>query len=195
MPRLICKSGLEDGVFFDLRLGLNRLGRLPGNHFLVEHVTVSSTHCEITWLDGGIVVKDCRSTNGTFIDDVQIAEGKLQTGQILRLGEVEFLLDSAEARVSVPDLKAGIVSRPTALADGSIPCTNHHQIPATSRCTKCKREYCAACVHELHRAGGKTLRLCPECSGPMEFLPGQGPLKLKKKSFLSRIKQTLKIKQ
>jgi len=194
MPRLICKSGVDPEVFFDLRLGVNKLGRLPGNHFQVEHATVSSTHCEITWLDGGIVVRDCNSTNGTFIDDVQISEGKLQTGQVLKLGEVEFLLDSSEVRVSVPDTRNGIEMRPASLADGSIPCTNHFEIPATSRCTKCKREYCAACVHELHRAGGKKLRLCPECSGPMEYLPGKGPLKLKKKSFLSRIKQTLKIK-
>ena len=74
MPRLICKSGGDSEVFFDLRLGVNKLGRLPGNHFQVEHATVSSTHCEITWLDGGIVVRDCNSTNGTFIDDVQISE-------------------------------------------------------------------------------------------------------------------------
>jgi len=184
---------MDSEVFFDLRLGVNKLGRLPANHFQVEHATVSSFHCEITWLDGGIIVRDCNSTNGTFIDDVQITEGKLDTGEMLRLGEVEFLLDSAEVRISVPDARNGIVVRPASLSDGSIPCTNHFQIPATSRCTKCKKEYCAACVHELHRSGGKKLRLCPECSGPMEYLPGKGPLKLKKKSFLSRIKQTLKI--
>src|SRR3954465_13888824 len=120
MPRLICKSGGDSEVFFDLRLGVNKLVRLPGNHFQGEHATVSSNHCEITWLDGGIIVRDCNSTNGTFIDDVQIAEAKLNTGQTLRLGEVEFLLDTAEVRVSVPDTRNGIEVRPASLSDGSI---------------------------------------------------------------------------
>src|SRR4051812_11113995 len=87
MPRLICKSGMDADVLFDLRLGVNRVGRLPDNTFPINHNTISSYHCELTWLDDGVIlVHDCKSTNGTFIDNAPVQEGRLQSGQVLKLG-------------------------------------------------------------------------------------------------------------
>src|SRR4051794_9482924 len=129
MPRLICKSGMDSDLVFDLRLGVNKVGRLSQNTFQVEHPTVSSQHCEVVWRDEGVIlVRDCNSTNGTFIDDQPVQEAKLDSGQVLRLGDVEFELDSVRANVSVPDMKVAV--RPAALADGSIPCFAHWTIPA-----------------------------------------------------------------
>jgi hypothetical protein len=192
MPRLICKSGMDSDLIFDLRLGVNKVGRLPQNTFQVEHPTVSSQHCEVVWRDEGIIlVRDCSSTNGTFINDEPVQEARLDSGQVLRLGDVEFELDSAQANVSVPDLKVPV--RPAALADGSIPCFAHWTIPAIARCVKCKKEYCPKCIHILTRSNGQLLKLCPNCSGEMQPLPGKEGLKLKKKSFIGLIKETLKL--
>ncbi len=185
---------MDSDLVYDLRLGVNKLGRLPDNTFQIDHETISSHHCEISWLDDGVIkVRDCDSTNGTFINDQPIKEGKLGTGQILRLGDVEFALDSAEANISVPDLKAGIRTRPATLESGLIPCFNHWDLPAVARCKQCKREYCAQCIHILHRLGGKLMKLCPDCSGEMEPLPNRDDLKRRKKSFFGKIKETLKI--
>jgi pSer/pThr/pTyr-binding forkhead associated (FHA) protein len=183
---------MDPDLFFDLRLGLNRIGRVLGNTFQVEHPTISSQHCEIFWLDDGVIlVRDCGSTNGTFIDSESIKEARLDSGQVLKLGDVEFELDSAQANVSVPDMK--VATRPAALADGSIPCTTHWTVPAIARCVKCKQEYCSKCIHVLTRSDGQLLKLCPNCSGVMQPLPGKGGLKLQKKSFFGRIKETLKL--
>jgi pSer/pThr/pTyr-binding forkhead associated (FHA) protein len=183
---------MDSDLFFDLRLGVNKVGRLPGNTFQLEHPTVSSQHCEIVWLDDGVVlVRDCGSTNGTFINEQPITDAKLYPGQVLKIGEVEFDLDSAQASVSVPSRK--VAARPAALADGSIPCVSHWTVAAIARCVQCKKEYCAKCIHVLTRSNGQLLKLCPECSGSMEPLPGKGALKLKKKSFFGRIKETLKL--
>ncbi|MDB6030041.1 MAG: domain containing protein [Verrucomicrobiales bacterium] len=185
---------MDSELFFDLRLGINKVGRVLGNTFQVEHPTISSQHCVILWLDDGVIlVRDCGSTNGTFINDESIKESRLTSGQILKLGDVEFELDSAQANVSVPNMR--VPMRPAALADGSIPCftTSHWTLPAIARCVKCKKEYCSKCIHVLTRSDGQLLQLCPNCSGEMQPLPGKGGLKLQKKSFFGRIKETLKL--
>ena len=152
MPRLICKSGGDSEVFFDLRLGVNKLGRLPGNHFQVEHATVSSSHCEITWLDGGIVVRDCNSTNGTFIDDVQISEGKLQTGQVLRLGELNSFWTPlrSESRFQIREM-ASRSGRPLSRTVPSLaPITSKLQPPPDA----------------VNAKGNIVPRVCMSCTGP-----------------------------
>jgi len=53
--------------------------------------------------------------------------------------------------------------------------------------------FCDACIHELHRVGGKSLKLCPVCSGQCESTPVPGAAKPKKKSFLKQLRKTLKI--
>ncbi len=193
MPKLIAKSleGYEISPFYYLRLGTNRIGRDSANHLRIEHPTISSSHCEITWLDEGVVkIKDCGSTNGTFIDGTPINEGKLKEGQVLRLGDVELTLDSVEAQISVP--KTNVPKpKPGLLADGSIPCISDHNVAAVYLCKKCKKEFCTGCIHQLHRVGGKLLRLCPECSGELEYLPGKEPRKPKKRSLLGRVKDAL----
>ena len=91
---------------FDLMPGLNRIGRNPTNDFRVADASVSSFHCEVTLEPGNKVhVRDLASTNGTFIDGVQALDGELRPGQVLRLGSVEFKLESVTVAepASVPE--------------------------------------------------------------------------------------------
>jgi hypothetical protein len=195
MPRLISKCGDIGETYFDLRLGTNRVGRVAGNSFQIDHPTVSSKHCEIIWLDDGVIrVRDLDSTNGTFIEGKQIQQGEINSGQTLRLGEVEFVLDSSSVQISVPKQEVP-AQHPAPLANGAPACQNHFDVPAAARCTKCKREYCTACIHELHRIGGKLLKLCPNCSGAMEPLPNLAPPPEKKKSLFARLRNTLKMER
>src|SRR5574337_585809 len=46
----------------------NRLGRGLDNHFQIEHPSVSAAHCELVLGNDGVRVRDCDSTNGTFVD-------------------------------------------------------------------------------------------------------------------------------
>ena len=74
MPRLMIKSN-GDAIAvesFDLKLGVNRLGRTPDNDLLIDRATVSTLHCEIIWMNDSVVVRDRESTNGTFIDGQRI---------------------------------------------------------------------------------------------------------------------------
>jgi pSer/pThr/pTyr-binding forkhead associated (FHA) protein len=95
MERLVL-SWVGKPFAFELSPGLNRLGRNPTNDFRVADASISGFHCELTLEpDGTVTVRDLASTNGTFIDDAQVSEGKLGPGQRLKLGSVELDLEVA----------------------------------------------------------------------------------------------------
>src|SRR5215510_14387175 len=102
MARLIRKGENGDSEVFELNLGLNRFGRHPDSHFSVQHSTVSSTHCEIVLSADGVLLRDCGSTNGTFVNDQPIQEAMLLPGQTVRLGDVEFFVESTDVKISIP---------------------------------------------------------------------------------------------
>ena len=175
----------------NLKLGLNRLGRHRDNDFQIDDPSVSSQHCEILLEDGAVKIRDCGSTNGTYLDEQPIREATLHSGQTLRLGQIEMLVEISEANVAIPhfdtvEIRAASVRMP----DGSLSCHNHPDKHAIGRCTKCGKVFCLSCLHDLHRAGGKHHRLCPVCSGECVSLAG---VVRKKKSFVKRVTDALKL--
>ena len=85
MARLLIKTaGLENRIL-ELRLGVNRVGRDPDCEFCVEHPTISSLHCELALTNDGVYLRDCRSTNGTFINGKPVMEAWLDPGQTVHL--------------------------------------------------------------------------------------------------------------
>jgi hypothetical protein len=156
------------GRVFALRLGVNRIGRHPEADFQIDDPTVSQIHCELVLGSTELRVRDCDSSNGTFIDGVLIREGVLQTGQVLRLGQVQCFVEDAEIRVSIPAMKATLPSPPLQPEGGRVCCAHRQDAPATHRCPKCKEVMCSQCVKRLRWRGGKCLELCPRCSTPVK---------------------------
>jgi pSer/pThr/pTyr-binding forkhead associated (FHA) protein len=58
------------------------------------------------WLKGDdLIVKDLGSTNGTFLNEVQLGadkEGTLKPGQVLRLGQVELRYETGKKQSEQP---------------------------------------------------------------------------------------------
>jgi hypothetical protein len=173
----------------ELRPGVNRFGRTEENDFCIEHPTVSSRHCEVVWENDMVLVRDCDSTNGTFIDGQPVREGRLLPGQTLYVGSVEMVLEPSPVTVTIPTVEPPKPPTPTRMPDGAPACLNHPEVRAAWKCTQCHHEFCNPCVHHLRRVGGKFLNLCPSCSGHCEYI---GPKK-KKKSFLAFLQKTLKL--
>lgn len=102
MPKLVCLSpGLTDRVF-DVKPEKGNLGRLEDNIYCLPESSISSHHCELSSKGDDIVVKDLGSTNGTFINEVQLAAGKegtVRPGQTLRLGQVELRYETGKRQV------------------------------------------------------------------------------------------------
>src|SRR3954467_9525871 len=92
MVRLVIRW-LDSPWAYELKPGLNTLGRNPTNDFRVSDPSVSSFHAELMVQGEEIRVRDLGSTNGTFIDDHKIEEGMLKPENFLRLGNVRFQLE------------------------------------------------------------------------------------------------------
>lgn len=190
MPRLIIKNngdatGQES---FDLKLGVNRLGRTSDNDLQIDRATVSTFHCEIVWLNDAVDIRDQNSTNGTFIDGEKITEGRLEPGQVLRVGDVELFLDTAKASISVPNLNQDPVRESGTPPPGTLPCENHAGTAAAYHCPHCQKNLCDSCVRTLKLLKGHVHKLCPFCSthcNPITYRP-----KRKRRSILQVVQNT-----
>jgi hypothetical protein len=190
MARLIVKSAEFGNRVIELNLGANRLGRSPKNDFQIEHPTVSARHCEIVLADEGVMVRDCTSANGTFVDGQRIEEAKLSAGQTLHLGEVELLVETTDVTIAIPSFQAPRPAPPVVLSDGSLICPRHPRARATHQCTHCREVLCDACMRRLRRRGGKLMKFCPLCSHPCVPLGGE---KREKKSLFGLWRKTVKL--
>ena len=86
MARLLIKTvGLENETL-ELRFGVNHVGRDPACDFTIVHPSVSALHCELVLSSDGVLIHDCDSTNGTFVNGEPIKDAWLRAGQTVRLG-------------------------------------------------------------------------------------------------------------
>ena len=56
----------------------------------LSHPLVSRRHCELLEQDGGVLVRDLNSMNGTFVGSQRIQEAPLASGELLTVGTVTF---------------------------------------------------------------------------------------------------------
>jgi hypothetical protein len=194
MARLLIKTEGLDQRALVLRLGVNHVGRDPDCEICIDHPTISSLHCELALTDDGVYLRDCDSTNGTFVNDEPVGEAWLDPGQKLRLGDVELLVESTEAKMAIPQFERPRQQPlpPVVLPDGTLTCSRHPQSHATYKCTHCKEVMCNACVHVMRRKGGTPLFLCVICSHKCERIQVAQPKK--KKSFLGFLQDTVKLR-
>jgi predicted component of type VI protein secretion system len=191
MARLLIKTaGLENRTL-ELRLGVNHVGRDPDCDFPISHPTVSVRHCEVEVSAKGVTIRDCGSTNGTFINGDPVREAQLMPGQEVRLGDVELFVESTDVNVAIPQFERDRPKPPVVLADGKLACRRHPEEHATYQCTHCHEVMCNHCIHIMRVKGGSPLFLCPLCSHKCEPLAAPPPKK--KKGILGLI-DTVKLK-
>lgn len=171
MARLLVRTAEFPLPEIHLKPGCNRLGREGENDFLVPHPSVSRQHCEVWLTDEALLVRDLKSRNGTFVNESPVTEAEILNNQVLRLGDIEFVVAEAPAHISVPDLPLPPPPpEQTYMPDGSPCCSIHAGIQAGVQCTNCQHVFCTTCVRELRVAGGLPRRFCPDCGGSCEPL-------------------------
>jgi pSer/pThr/pTyr-binding forkhead associated (FHA) protein len=72
------------------------IGRDKTAEIRLSETSVSRKHATIERRGPQWIITDGGSANGTFLDDVQVAESPLRDGQTLRLGAVSFKVDVEE---------------------------------------------------------------------------------------------------
>jgi capsular exopolysaccharide synthesis family protein len=103
-------SGPYSGKSFPL-LGVRTttIGRNPGLDITLDmDPLVSRNHARIEFEDGGHVVYDEGSSNGTFVNKALVVSQRLKSGDMLRIGKTEFRYELKDESVgSTKELSAG----------------------------------------------------------------------------------------
>lgn len=91
-PRLIGAMGIYSGNIYPITGGSVSVGRDSSNTIaLADDTTVSRRHAEIQLQNGGAVVRDMGSANGTFVNGVRISgEQTLRVGDEIQIGNTRF---------------------------------------------------------------------------------------------------------
>lgn len=87
--KLLVVGGRASSSEIELKLPLT-IGRGDQVWLRLKHPTISRKHCEISEVDGKLVVRDCGSANGTLVDGEPITEAVLEPGHTLTVGPLTF---------------------------------------------------------------------------------------------------------
>jgi pSer/pThr/pTyr-binding forkhead associated (FHA) protein len=90
-PSLTITRGASQGQVFPLSMdSAVSLGRAPTNDIPLFDTAVSGEHCRIRPEEGGFVLHDLGSTNGTYVNEKRIERHRLSEGDTIRVGETHF---------------------------------------------------------------------------------------------------------
>jgi hypothetical protein len=67
------------------------IGRTPDNEIAIELPEVSRRHARLAFTEGGYVLQDLNSNNGTYVNGERTAEARLQDGDQIQIGPVLFI--------------------------------------------------------------------------------------------------------
>ncbi|MEJ5375014.1 MAG: HD domain-containing phosphohydrolase [bacterium] len=90
-PTLLVESGLFQGSRYLIYASF-RIGRHPDNDLQLTDQNISRFHAIIEPKQGGLVLRDLGSRNGTFVNDQRVEEAWLQPGDQIRIGKIRMRL-------------------------------------------------------------------------------------------------------
>jgi predicted component of type VI protein secretion system len=88
---LVVAQGVHTGKVIPITTPEFVIGRDPQCQLRPASPAVSKQHCAVAIRDGKVFVRDCGSTNGTFVNGEQVAaDREVKSGDRLRVGPLEF---------------------------------------------------------------------------------------------------------
>jgi hypothetical protein len=98
-PVLVVRKGKNLGQAFALNKAYPvSIGRSRVNEIRLDDMTISGQHCRIIPENGKHVLYDLGSTNGTFINEKRVKRAVLNEGDIVKIGETQFLFKVEQQR-------------------------------------------------------------------------------------------------
>jgi len=83
--------GKDIGKRYPLDRVQTQIGRSPDNAIIVDMDNVSRNHCKVFASAGGHFIEDMGSTNGTFVNDIELTERrKLNNADLVKVGGAIF---------------------------------------------------------------------------------------------------------
>ncbi len=105
-PKLVALSGPVAGQTFPLGAEAFPIGRQAGNALRVPDLAASRHHCRIEPANGGFLVRDLGSRQGTFVNGRPVHEHRLQEGDLVTVGETLLLFQMRESETSRGEIRA-----------------------------------------------------------------------------------------
>ncbi|MBP6628014.1 MAG: sigma 54-dependent Fis family transcriptional regulator [Kofleriaceae bacterium] len=99
--KLVVIKGPQRATEFLIAGDVIRVGKAPENDLALSDETVSRVHFEIVRDAKGYLVRDMKSTNGTFLDGAEIKEAYLRTGSVIGAGSSELKFTPFEERIEI----------------------------------------------------------------------------------------------
>lgn len=91
-PLLVVRKGRNLGENFSLNRAFPvTIGRSRVCEIKLDDITISGQHCRIVPENGKHVLCDLGSTNGTFVNEKRVHKVILKEGDIIKVGETQFL--------------------------------------------------------------------------------------------------------
>lgn len=94
---LVVDRGPVAGMTYVLNPGTTTVGRHPDSDIFLDDITVSRHHCRFMVSEGGLVVEDSGSTNGTYVRDVGVERAPLQAGDEIIVGKFHLIVALGDA--------------------------------------------------------------------------------------------------
>jgi DNA-binding NtrC family response regulator len=94
-------DGPDRGKKARLVPGTTCVGTAPSCRVCLTDVTVSRLHCELRVDVDGVRIVDCGSTNGTFVDGVDVVEARLTSGATVAVGSSKLRVTIGQEPLSV----------------------------------------------------------------------------------------------
>ncbi|MCI0388179.1 MAG: sigma 54-interacting transcriptional regulator [Acidobacteria bacterium] len=104
--KLIAIDGPVKGTTFPLVTDEVWIGRDTANHIQLNDPMVSRRHCRIRLEVNSLKLRDEDSSNGTLVNDVPVRERLLSNGDVIKIGDSQFLVVFPEDSPTGSGLKA-----------------------------------------------------------------------------------------
>ena len=95
---LIGLNELYKNQYFYLRPPQITIGRDDKNDMVLKDQSVSSQHARITYENKQWKIVNLLSSNGTFVNDRKVSQYKLNHGDLLRFGSLQFRFETAAGK-------------------------------------------------------------------------------------------------
>ena len=119
MPHIIIMSGDRKGDRIEIDRDTVSVGRASDNAVLLDDPSCSGHHLSIIRDGKKYSVRDHVSTNGTFLNDQRIIEGRIKPKDKIVAGEVELLFDGEDVEIETPQSTAPPTARIAAVKPGA----------------------------------------------------------------------------
>lgn len=108
---LIVQRGPNQGARFLLDGPRTTAGRHPNSDIFLDDVTVSRKHAEFVADEGGFIVRDVGSLNGTYVNRERVDSAVLRSGDEVQVGKYRLTYHPSPRRAQAEGQQSG--SAPT----------------------------------------------------------------------------------